>query len=165
MAPVPSPAFCPLCGGRLVRSEVDGRERLHCPSTACDFVHWDNPVPVVAALVVLDGKVLLARNNSWPQGMFALVTGFLERSETPEEAVLREVREELGLEGVIAGFIGYYSFFEMNQLILAFHVEAHGEPVLGDELAEYTLVPPERLRPWPFGTGLAVKDWLERRNA
>ena len=79
--------------------------------------------------------------------------------------MIREVREELGLGGVIAGFVGYYSFFEMNQLILAFHVRATGSVALGEELSEVRYVSPDRLRPWPFGTGHAVKDWLERRTA
>jgi len=136
-----------------------------CSSDECSYVFWDNPTPVVAAIVELDGSVVLVRNRLWPEGMFGLVTGFLERGETPDSAVIREVREELGLGGVIAGFVGYYSFFEMNQLILAFHVRATGSVALGEELSEVRYVSPDRLRPWPFGTGHAVKDWLERRTA
>jgi NADH pyrophosphatase NudC (nudix superfamily) len=96
--------------------------------------------------------------------MFGLVTGFLERGETPDEGVLREVEEELGLVGEIADFIGYYAFFQMNQLLLAFHVKATGEIALGDELEEIRRIPPEKLRPWRFGTGYAVMDWLKRRG-
>ena len=92
------------------------------------------------------------------------MTGFLEKGETPEEATLREVKEELGLEGNIASFVGYYSFFQMNQIILAFHVKATGAITLGNELAEYKSLHPDRVRPWNFGTGLAVKDWLEKRK-
>jgi NADH pyrophosphatase NudC (nudix superfamily) len=93
-----------------------------------------------------------------------LITGFLEKGETPEDGILREVREELGLEGEIAGFVGYYPFLQRNQLILAFHVKAEGDMVLGDELEEIRAVPPERLRPWPYGTGHAVADWLKKRS-
>jgi hypothetical protein len=46
-----------------------------------------------------------------------------------------------------ASFVGTYSFFQRNQLILAFHVRAKGEIALGDELAEVKLVLPEKLRP------------------
>ena len=157
--------YCPLCGKDLLSREIDGAVRLCCSSGECSYVYWDNPTPVVAAIVELDGSVVLVRNRLWPEGMFGLVTGFLERGETPDSAVIREVREELGLGGVIAGFVGYYSFFEMNQLILAFHVRATGSVALGEELSEVRYVSPDRLRPWPFGTGHAVKDWLERRTA
>jgi len=157
--------FCPLCGKGLTSREIDGVRRLVCSSESCTYVFWDNPTPVVAAVVELDGSVVLVRNRLWPEKMFGLVTGFLERGETPESGVIREVREELGLEGKVEGFIGYYSFFEMNQLILAFHARARGTPVLGEELAEVRYVNPDRLKPWPFGTGHAVKDWLAKRSA
>ncbi len=156
--------FCPTCGATLAPREVDGKTRLACTAPSCPFVFWDNPTPVVAAIVELDGSVLLVRNRSWPEKMFGLVTGFLEKGETPDDAVLREVKEELGLDGELMGFVGYYSFTAMNQLILAFHVKASGTPVLGEELVEVRSVSPEKLKPWPFGTGHAVKDWLEKRQ-
>jgi ribosomal protein S27AE len=48
--------FCPACRTGLELRAVDGRERLCCGSAACNYVHWNNPVPVVAALVELDDK-------------------------------------------------------------------------------------------------------------
>jgi len=95
--------------------------------------------------------------------MYGLITGFLEKGETPA-GILREIREELDLEGKAVNFIGYYSFFEMNQLILAFHVQARGKAVIGEELAEIKTINPDKLRPWHFGTGHAVRDWLEARK-
>ena len=62
------------------------------------------------------------------------------------------------------GFVGAYPFFAMNQLLLAFHVVASGEIVLGEELVEVKPVALEKLKPWPFGTGLAVRDWLANRR-
>ena len=156
--------FCPICRSDLVTVEIDGKPRKKCGSQECDFIFWNNPVPVVAAIVELGGDVILVRNKGWPEKMFGLVTGFLEEGETPDEAIIREVKEELDLKGRIEGFIGYYSFFQMNQLILAFHVRAEGRILLGEELAEFKAVAPERLRPWKFGTGYAVMDWLEKRN-
>jgi len=157
--------FCPWCGSELAIAEVDGKRRPRCTAATCDYVFWDNPTPVVAAIVELGDAVILVRNQGWPEKMFGLVTGFLEKDETPEESVLREVREELGLEGEVVGFVGYYSFFQMNQLILAFHVRAQGELALGEELAEIKPIPPDKLRPWPFGTGLAIRDWLKARSS
>ena len=155
--------FCPLCGFKLKEVIIEGITRLGCTSETCDYVFWNNPTPVVAALVERKGEVVLIRNKGWPEKMYGLVSGFLEKGETSESAVLREVKEELGLDGTIIDFIGYYSFFEMNQLILAFHVEVEGEIVIGEELAGVKALAPEKLRPWQFGTGPAVQDWLDKR--
>lgn len=158
--------FCPRCTQPLSMAPVDqGPPRLRCPNSACGFVHWDNPVPVVAAVVEHQGEVVLARNRLWPPKMFALITGFLEKDDPdPASGVLREVDEELGLKGRVAGFIGHYPFERMNQIIIAYHVVAEGDIVLGEELLEYKKVPPEKLRPWPAATGLALRDWMLRRG-
>ena len=156
--------YCPMCRQELVTGLVGGRSRLVCPSDECDYVKWDNPIPVVAAIVELGGRIVLTRNKGWPEKWYGLVAGFLERGETPDEAVLREVNEELGLSGEIADFIGYYSFHKRNQLILAFHVTTTGEITLGDELEDAKLVEPEDVRPWKIGTGPALRDWLKSRG-
>ncbi|MFO1372181.1 MAG: NUDIX domain-containing protein [Candidatus Competibacteraceae bacterium] len=157
--------FCPQCGNPLHIATLNGKLRQRCSIAACSYIHWDNPIPIVAAIVEVAGNVILARNRSWPEKMYGLITGFLEKGETPEAAVQREVREELALSADAAHFIGYYPFFEMNQLILAFHVPARGEITLGEELVEVKQVPVGRLKPWSFGTGYAVRDWLATRQA
>jgi NADH pyrophosphatase NudC (nudix superfamily) len=157
--------FCPKCAKPLVDRSEEGRTRRACESAECGFVHYDNPTPVVAAIVEHEGDVILVRNKGWPEKWFGLVTGFLERGETPETGVLRELKEELGLDGQIVSFVGHYSFDQMNQLIIAYHVKASGAILVGEELAGFKRVSPEKLRPWPFGTGQAVADWLARRQA
>jgi len=156
--------YCPMCRKELVTGPVGGRSRLVCTSDECDYVKWENPIPVVAAIVELNGRIVLTRNKGWPEKWSGLVAGFLEKSETPEEAVLREVHEELGLSGEIVDFVGYYSFHGRNQLILAFHVKAVGEITIGEELADAWLVAPEEVRPWKIGTGPALRDWLKSRG-
>ncbi len=99
-----------------------------------------------------EGEVLLVRSVGWPESWYGLVTGFLERDEEPEAAVLREVREELGLEARVVAPIGVYTFPERNELILAYHVEARGEVRLGEELAGLKRIRPEKLCPWAFAT-------------
>jgi NADH pyrophosphatase NudC (nudix superfamily) len=154
---------CMRCGETLSAHEEEGRTRLRCG--ACGWTFYDNPLPVVAAIVELPEGVVLVRQKGWPEGFMGLVAGFVERGETPEQAVLREVKEELGLDAELAGFIGHYPFEMRNELIVAFHVRATGTPVLSDELEAMKLVPVAKLRPWPLGTGLAVADWLARRGS
>jgi NADH pyrophosphatase NudC (nudix superfamily) len=155
--------YCPQCRAELTEQIIDNTKRRGC-ADRCGFVFWDNPTPVVAAIVEYEGQVLLARNAKWPPDWFALVTGFLERGETPEECVLREVEEELGLQGEIAEFVGNYSFPEQNQLLITFHVVARGTVRLNEELIEYKLVPHAEVKPWAMGTGPALRDWLARRS-
>ncbi len=156
--------FCPRCTRELVERHDGERPRLGCSDPACGFVHWQNPTPVVAAIVEHHGNIVLARNRAWTAPFFALITGFLEKNEKPEEAVLREVEEELGLKGRDPTFVGHYTFERMNQLIIAYHVPADGEIVLGEELVEFRSIPPAEARYWPAATGLALRDWLRTRG-
>lgn len=158
---MPAPKFCPWCGTGLHVSRHGGLERPACP--ACAFVHWGNPTPVVAAIVEVPEGVVLVRQASWPPKLFGLVTGFLEAGETPEAGCLREVKEELSLDATLVRLVGAYAFEMRNELIVAYHVKAQGTPVLSDELEAHKVVPVEKLRPWEFGTGLAVRDWLAAR--
>jgi NADH pyrophosphatase NudC (nudix superfamily) len=164
---MPNFRFCPRCGAPLTPGhpgDDPGRAPRQICSQRCGFVHYDNPTPVVAAVVEHDGKVLLARNKAWPATWYALVAGFLERDETPEDAVLREVREEVGLEGGPPQLIGVYPFARMNQVILAYHVTTSGQVQLGDELVDYKLVAAADCRAWRAGTGWALRDWLRAKG-
>ena len=152
--------FCPICRFDLVAREIDGKKRLACSSASCGYIHWDSPIPVVAGIVEHEGMIILARNKGWPEKMFGLITGFLEKDEDPAAGILREVEEELGLLGRHPKLVGLYPFAMMNQLIIAYHIIGEGEIQLGQELAQIKQVPPEKLKPWDFGTGLAVRDWM-----
>lgn len=119
---------------------------------------------MVAAVVEYEGAVVLAHNRAWPRRFYGLITGFLERAETPQQAVAREVKEELDLDAGPPTLIGVYAFEQMNQVIMGFHVPATGTIALNQELDHYRLVPPERCRVWPTGAGPALRDWLRSRG-
>ena len=158
--------FCPSCATPLqfiVQAEDGGdKERLRCP--ACGWTHWNNPTPVLAAIVEYRGQVLLARNAAWPGKMFALITGFMEAGESPQEGIAREVKEETNLDVTQVNLVGSYEFQRMNQVIIAYHVVAHGDVRLSPELVDYRLVDLPDLRCWPAGTGYALADWLRTRG-
>ena len=163
------PNFCLSCGTALaaITVEEDGgpKQRLRCP--ACGWTHWNNPTPVLAAIIECtdrDGQVLLARNAAWPGRMFALITGFMEAGETPEEGIAREVMEETSLTVEQLTLVGVHEFKRMNQVIITYHALAHGEVHLSPELAEYKLYPLNELRCWRAGTGLALAQWLRSRG-
>lgn len=156
------PQFCPMCAAPLVDRVAPDRTRLACPTG--HWTHWGNPLPVLAAVVEIDGKILLARNAAWPERRFALITGFMERGETPEQGIARELREETTLAAETISLIGVYEFMRKNELIIAYHVKASGQISLSEELAEFRLITPEKLRPWRAGTGYAVADWMRARG-
>ena len=158
--------FCPNCATplELVARMEDGgeKERLRCG--ACDWTHWNNPTPVLAAVIQYRDQVLLARNAAWPGRRFALITGFMEAGETPQEGIAREIKEETSLHATELNLIGVYDFQRMNQVIIAFHAVAEGEVKLSPELAEYKLYDYDAVKCWPAGTGYALADWLRGRG-
>jgi len=158
--------FCPQCATALawISQEEDGgpKQRLRCP--ACDFTHWNNPTPVLAAIVEYGGQILLARNAAWTSEIYALITGFMEAGETPEEGIAREILEETNLTASKLELIGVYDFQRMNQLLIVYHAVAHGEVRLSPELVDYRLYNFEDVKCWPAGTGYGLAEFLKRRG-
>jgi len=162
--------YCPQCATPLqniAREDGDGGPKMRLRCAACDYTHWNNPTPVLAAVIECadrEGRVLLARNAAWPGKMYALITGFMEAGETPEEGIRREVVEETALTVDALRLIGVYDFQRMNQVIIAYHALARGEVRLSPELVDYRLYAPDEIRCWPAGTGYALADWLRSRG-
>ncbi len=158
--------FCPQCATplELVTLAEDGgaKERLRC--AACGYTHWNNPTPVLAAIIEYQGKVLLAQNAAWPGKMFALITGFMEAGETPQAGMAREIEEETSLTTSELNLIGVYDFQRMNQIIIAYHAVCHGEVKLSPELVDYRLFALEDVKCWRAGTGHALAQWLRSRG-
>jgi NADH pyrophosphatase NudC (nudix superfamily) len=158
--------FCPACAAPLtLQSQMeDGGEKARLRCTGCDCTHWNNPTPVLAAVVEYQGKILLARNAAWSGEKFALITGFMEAGETPDGGIAREISEETNLQTSALKLIGVYDFQRMNQVIIAYHAVCHGEVRLSPELVDYRLYAFEDVVCWPAGTGYALGDFLISRG-
>jgi NAD+ diphosphatase len=158
--------FCPCCATTLalVTQEEDGsfKARQRCP--ACGWTHWNNPTPVLAAVIQYQDKILLARNAAWTGKMYALITGFMEAGETPQAGITREIKEETNLDVRELNLIGVYDFQRMNQVIIAFHARAEGTVRLSPELVDWRLYDYHAVKCWPAGTGYALADWLRSRG-
>lgn len=158
--------FCPNCASALQPIEQvedsGAKTRLRC--AACAWTHWNNPTPVLAAVVQYGDRILLARNAAWTGRRFALITGFMEAGETPMQGIAREIKEETNLDTLEMNLIGVYEFFRMNQVIIAFHAHCEGDVKLSPELAEYKLFDYDDVMCWPAGTGYALADWLRSRG-
>jgi NAD+ diphosphatase len=158
--------FCPQCATplQIITQLEDGGDKARLRCTACDFTHWNNPTPVLAAVIEYEGKILLARNAAWAGKMYALITGFMEAGETPQGGITREIQEETNLATSELNLIGVYDFQRMNQIIIAYHAVCRGEVKLSPELVDYKLYGHEDVMCWPAGTGYALADWLKSRG-
>ncbi len=129
--------FCPQCSAPLVEGMVDGRMRRHC--TTCGFVRYENPLPVVVAIAVKDGRFLLIKRGIPPKkGFWGCPSGFVESGETPEEACLRELREEAGVTGAVERLVRVVRREDLelygDMLVVSYLViVTGGEPTAGDE--------------------------------
>lgn len=96
--------FCSYCGGRLA-----GFPPIVCE--ACGEPHWANPKPCAGVLLLDDeGRVLLVERTHDPwSGRWDLPGGFCDAGEHPEQTAVREVREELGLDVRLTGFVGVWT--------------------------------------------------------
>jgi NAD+ diphosphatase len=85
---------CAACGAGT--EIADGGIVRRCASCGTD--HHPRTDPVVIMLVADGDRVLLGRQRAWPTGRYSALAGFVEPGESLEEAVVREVREEAGVE-------------------------------------------------------------------
>ncbi|MCX8021163.1 MAG: NUDIX domain-containing protein [Syntrophorhabdaceae bacterium] len=133
--------YCAYCGHTLGLEEIEGRIRQVCPS--CREVVYENPIPAASVIVMNELKeILLVKREREPaQGMWCLPIGFAETGETIEEAALRELKEEAGIEGKVVSLIDVVS--EYNEiygdvLVVTFEVEkTGGAEKAGDDATEW----------------------------
>jgi NAD+ diphosphatase len=86
--------FCGQCGAPL-RTKISERAK-ECPQ--CSLLHFPRLAPAIIVLIERGHELLLARSRHFLSGMYSVLAGFVEPGESLEEAVEREVREEVGLE-------------------------------------------------------------------
>jgi ADP-ribose pyrophosphatase YjhB (NUDIX family) len=145
--------FCIYCGGPIVKKKEDLCWRDFCSECRCFF--YDNPLPVVSAIVDVSRQILLVKRDRVPfKGRWCLPTGFAEAGENIEEAVLRELLEETGIRGRISRLMdvdSYKSRFYGDLLFLTFVVEKiAGKVVAGDDSAQAKFFTIDRIPPLAF---------------
>jgi NAD+ diphosphatase len=136
--------FCSGCGG--VTEVTEGGHVRLC--AACDRRHFPRTDPAIMALLIHDGRCLLARQPRFPPTMFSVLAGFVEPGESLEDAVRREVREEAGLEVRDVRYLQSQPWPFPNSLMLGFSMHATSERFRLDdeELEEARWVSRDELR-------------------
>lgn len=161
-------SFCPFCGVPLILPIQYAHPIPECPN--CHYLALNAPRPVVLTLVYAGDRLLLGRSPRFTPGNYALLAGHVEMGETAEQAAVREVREESGVDCVITHYLGSFALPARNQLCLTFAARyLQGEAIAADDVEdvrwfEQTTDLPvqgsiarEVIARWRLGQGAAVR--------
>ena len=125
------------CGVCATPTQRDANERSRrCP--VCKYAAYPRISPAMMCLVTRGKEILLARNVNFPAGRYSALAGFLEAGESIEEAICREVREEVGIEIKNPAYFASQSWPFPHSLMIAFTAEYAGGELApnGHEIAE-----------------------------
>lgn len=136
--------YCPYCGVKVILKKEGDTLREYC--TDCTLFFYNNPLPVVSAIVLKDRKVLLVKRKNAPyRGKWCLPSGFAEVGESIEEACLRELNEETGIDGAITSLVDVNwtkNKFYGDLIFHSFEVELMGGVLnAGDDAADAKYFP------------------------
>jgi NAD+ diphosphatase len=157
--------FCGRCGVPL-RTMTTERAK-ECPQ--CKLLHFPRLSPAIIVLVERDNKLLLARSRHFPPGMYSVIAGFVEPGESLEEAVVRELGEEVGISVKDIKYFGSQSWPFPHSLMIGFTATyADGEISLNDsEIEDANWFTADHFPRIPDKISIARKliDWfLEKRG-
>jgi NAD+ diphosphatase len=144
-----------------------------CTDASCGQVHFPRSDPAIITLIRRGDRGLLVHQPKWPAGRYSTLAGFVEPGETLEQAVAREVAEEVGLEIEGTEYYASQPWPFPHTLMVGFRTKAApGDVVLGEELDDAVWVTREELRaamdsgelaiPGPYSLSRSlIEDWLE----
>jgi 8-oxo-dGTP diphosphatase len=160
--------YCPQCGGRLQQKILQTKEPPRLVCSECGFVFYLDPKLAGIAVIPWEDGLVLARRAIDPgYGLWVAPGGFVDVGERVEEAVVREVREEVFLNVRINRLLNVYSYPGRTTVIVAYVADViSGHPGGGDETLEARVFRPDEI-PWEeiafASTRDALRDYLGGR--
>jgi NAD+ diphosphatase len=121
--------FCGCCGQQTTASQADCVRVCH----HCERQFYPRISPCVIVVISRDDHCLLARNASWEKNYFSALSGFIEPGETVEQALHREVKEEVGIEVKNLQYFSSQPWPFPGQLMLGFHAVYQSGEIQVDE--------------------------------
>ena len=110
---------CGYCGKIKIHDEKEGALFCSCNN----IMTYPTISPCVLCLIKKDNHILLARNAMFPDGLYSVLAGFIETSETAEQTLQREVEEEVGLKVKNIKYFGSQSWPFPSQLMIGYECE------------------------------------------
>ena len=128
--------FCGACGSPTASARAGHMRR--CENAECGRMHFPRTDPAVIMLVIDGDRCLLARRRIWQVGRRSTVAGFVEPGETLEDAVRREVKEEVGITVGRAEYQGSQPWPFPASLMMGYRAWAEDTDITvdGDEISE-----------------------------
>lgn len=157
--------YCGKCATAMEQQEVE--PAMKCPS--CGHMVFPTLSPAVMVRIEKDKKILLARNSNFSSPIFSLIAGFVEAGETLEDAVHREVMEEVGLEVENLRYFHSQSWPMPHTLLAGFIADYKGGEIRpdGEEIVEALWGDPRDAIAQPRKGSLAyemIHDFIEQGN-
>lgn len=157
--------FCGRCAAPTER--VSGERARRCPE--CSLLAYPRLVPAVIVLVERDGEALLARGRQFPVPMYSCIAGFVEPGETLEQAVAREVAEEVGVAVADITYSASQPWPFPHSLMVGFTARWAGGDIEIDEteIVDAGWYRPEALPMIPPGMSIArtlIDAWVARTS-
>ena len=148
--------FCGRCGAETVLDEKD--MMLKCPS--CGQNHYPRIAPAIIVAIRKDDELLMAQHSYHDTIRYALIAGFVEPGESIEEAVHREVEEEVGIKIKNLEYMKSQSWPFPNSLMLAFRAEYESGDIKvdGDEIVKAKWFKKDEII--RYETDISISDWL-----
>ncbi|TYL48724.1 NAD(+) diphosphatase [Marinomonas sp. IMCC 4694] len=112
--------FCGRCGAAMREKHTKEHTKI-CPS--CTLRHYPRISPCIIVSIRKGNEILLARGLHAPKGKFSNIAGFVEAGETLEQAVAREIREEVGLEVTNIRYVDSQPWSFPHQLMVGFFAD------------------------------------------
>ncbi len=162
--------FCPQCGGRLAPRRLRPAEPARLVCGSCGFVFYLDPKVATGAILPLDGGIVLVQRAIPPSyGKWVFPGGYVDRGETPEEAAVREAREECGLEVKVTRLVGLYAYPGNAVILTVYAGEVIGGRLAIDEESLAVQVFSPAALPWAElafpSTSAALRDYLAGTRA
>ncbi len=112
--------YCPYCGKKLIKKEIGDEGRIpFCEK--CNIPLWDMfTTSIIAAVVNEEREIALLRQNYVSATSYVCVAGVMKPGESAEDAVIREVREEIGQKVERLEYIGSYPYEKKEMLMLGY---------------------------------------------
>ena len=121
--------FCGRCGIELKMKTTERAKE--CPQ--CGLLHFPRLAPAIIVLVERGNELLLARSRHFLPGMYSVLAGFVEPGESLEEAVVREVKEEVGMDVKDIKYFGSQPWPFPHSLMIGFTATYAGGQISLDD--------------------------------